>query len=338
MPEIRIDLITEERVIVATERSRRPHDFKKADTSTAPTPEYVPNCPFCVGNESMTPPEVDAFREAGSTPDTPGWWVRTVPNKFPALAPDTDEEASAAGIYTRRGGYGIHEVIIETPRHNETPVVASAEQWREVVRMYQRRLKVLSQNERLKTVLIFRNEGKPAGASLEHPHSQLVGLPFVPPVYQRYIEGVARYQSRHGRHPFEAILEQEIREGTRLVNQTERFVVYAPYASRAPYELAIVPTTPTLQLATMDGDALAAFADVLQDALRRLDTALGNPPYNYMLFAAPIGYDGTFWEYVRIAPRLSIDAGFELGAGVGINITAPEDAARYLREAFTPSA
>ncbi|MGQ9657171.1 MAG: galactose-1-phosphate uridylyltransferase [Fimbriimonadales bacterium] len=338
MPEIRIDIITEERVIVATERSRRPHDFKKADTPAAPIPEYLPNCPFCVGNESMTPPEVDAFREVGSAPDTPGWWVRTVPNKFPALAPDSDDTPSAAGIYTRTGGYGIHEVIIETPKHNETPVVAPARQWREVVRMYQRRLQVLSQNERLKTVLIFRNEGKPAGASLEHPHSQLVGLPFVPPVYQRHIEGVTCYQSRHGRHPFEAILEQEIREGTRVVNQTERFVVYAPFASRAPYELAIVPTTPALQLATMDADTLAVFADVLQDALRRLDAALGNPPYNYMLFAAPIGYDGTFWEYVRIAPRLSIDAGFELGAGVGINITAPEDAARYLREAFTASA
>jgi Galactose-1-phosphate uridylyltransferase len=204
--------------------------------------------------------------------------------------------------------------------------------------MYQRRLQALAQDERLKTVLIFRNEGKAAGASLEHPHSQLVGLPFVPPVFQRYIEGVARYQSRHGRHPLEAILEHEVREGTRLVNQTARFVVYAPFASRAPYELAIAPTTPDLQLATMDADALSEFADVLQDALRRLHTALGNPPYNYMLFTAPAGYDGVFWEYVRIAPRLSIDAGFELGSGVGINITAPEDAARYLREASMASA
>ena len=338
MPEIRIDLITEERVIVATERSRRPHDFKKAETTAEPAPEFVPTCPFCVGNEAMTPPEVDAFRKADTAPDTPGWWVRTVPNKFPALAPDNDDAPDAVGIYSRYGGYGVHEVIIETPKHNETPVAASAHQWREAVRMYQRRLQRLAQNERLKTILIFRNEGKPAGASLEHPHSQLVGLPFIPPVLQRYLDGVARYQSRHHRHPFEAILEQEVREGIRLVNQTAQFVVYAPFAARAPYEIAIVPTHPLLQLATMDADALSEFADVLQDALRRLHAALGNPPYNYMLFTAPVGYAGEFWEFVRIVPRLSIDAGFELGTGVGINITAPEDAARYLREAFTASA
>ncbi len=325
-------------MIVATERSRRPHDFKKPDAPPAPAPEFVPTCPFCVGNESMTPPEVDAFREDGTAPDMPGWWVRTVPNKFPALAPDSHTDPSTEGVYTRTGGYGVHEVIIETPRHNETPVVAAAQQWRAAIRMYQRRLQALAQNERLKTVLIFRNEGRTAGASLEHPHAQLVGLPFLPPVLQRYIEGVARYQSRHGRHPMEAILEQELREGVRVVNQSARFVVYAPFAARAPYELAIAPTTPALQLATMDTDALTEFADVLQDALRRLDAALGNPPYNYMLFTAPIGSDGVFWEYVRIAPRLSIDAGFELGTGVGINITAPEDAARYLREAFTVSA
>jgi UDPglucose--hexose-1-phosphate uridylyltransferase len=140
MPEIRVDLITQERVIVATERSRRPHDFKKTETTAEPAPDFVPTCPFCVGNESMTPPEVDAFREAGTAPDTSGWWVRTVPNKFPALAPDSDDAPSAEGIYTRFGGYGVHEVIIETPKHNETPVVASAQQWREAVRMYQRRL------------------------------------------------------------------------------------------------------------------------------------------------------------------------------------------------------
>jgi UDPglucose--hexose-1-phosphate uridylyltransferase len=245
MPEIRVDLITEERVIVATERSRRPHDFKKAETTAEPAPDFVPTCPFCVGNEAMTPPEVDAFREAGTAPDTPGWWVRTVPNKFPALAPDANDAPSAEGIYLRFGGYGVHEVIIETPKHNEMPVVASAQQWREAVRMYQRRLQALAQGERLKTVLIFRNEGKAAGASLEHPHSQLVGLPFVPPVFQRYIDGVARYQSRHGRHPFEAILEQEVREGVRLVNQTTRFVVYAPFASRAPMSWRLCPQRPT---------------------------------------------------------------------------------------------
>lgn len=332
MPEIRWDIITEERVIIATERSRRPHDFKKADTPPAPTPEFVANCPFCVGNESMTPPEVDAFREAGTAPDTPGWCVRVVPNKFPALAPDGSLQPREQGIYTLADGVGVHEVIIETPRHNETPPLASPEQWREAVAMYQRRLQALAQDERLKTVLIFRNEGKSAGASLEHPHSQLVGLTFIPPVLQRHIEGVQRYRSRHGKHPFEAILEQELREGVRIVRQTERFLLYAPFASRAPYELAILPLEPIARFEQLPDETLAEFTALLQDALQRLNTVLNNPPYNYMLFTAPNGYEGEFWLHLRIAPRLSIDAGFELGSGVGINITAPEDAAQYLRE------
>ncbi|GIV11610.1 MAG: galactose-1-phosphate uridylyltransferase [Fimbriimonadales bacterium] len=331
MPEIRWDIITEERVIIATERSRRPHDFKKADTSTAPTPEFVANCPFCVGNESMTPPEVDAFREAGTAPDTPGWRVRVVPNKFPALAPDGSLQPREHGIYMLADGVGVHEVIIETPKHNETPPLASPEQWREAVAMYQRRLEALAQDKRLSTVLIFRNEGKSAGASLEHPHSQLVGLTFIPPVLQRHLEGVRRYRSRHGKHPFEAILEQELREGVRVVRQTERFLLYTPFASRAPYELAVVPLEPIARFEQLSDEALAEFAALLQDALQRLNTVLNHPPYNYMLFTAPNGYADEFWLHLRIAPRLSIDAGFELGSGVGINITAPEDAAQYLR-------
>jgi UDPglucose--hexose-1-phosphate uridylyltransferase len=332
MPEIRWDIITEERVIIATERSRRPHDFKKADAPVEPKPEFVPNCPFCIGNETMTPPEVDAFREAGTSPDTPGWRVRVVPNKFPALAPEGDLQPRTQGIYTLSDGVGVHEVIIETPRHNETPVATPLEQWTDALRMYQRRLQVLSADERLKTILIFRNEGKAAGASLEHPHAQLVGLTFVPPVLQHHIEGVQRYRSRYGKHPFEAIIAQELREGVRVVCQTERFLLYAPFASRAPYELMILPLEPVARFEQITAESLQEFAELLQDALRRLHTALNDPPYNYMLFTAPIGYDGEFWLHLRIAPRLSIDAGFELGSGVGINITAPEDAARYLRE------
>ncbi len=336
MPEIRWDLITEERVIVATERSRRPHDFKKADSEPAPKPEFVPNCPFCVGNEAMTPPEVDAFREAGTAPNTPGWWVRVVPNKYPALAPEGELQPRANGIYTWADGVGVHEVIIETPKHSETPVVTSLSQWTEVMRMYQRRLTTLAQDHRLKTILIFRNEGKAAGASLEHPHAQLVGLTFVPPVLQRHIEGVSRYRSRHGKHPFEAIIEQEVREGVRVVNLTEQFLVYAPFASRVPYEVAIVPLEPMARFEAMPEEMTQAFAAVLQDTLQRLYRVLNDPPYNYMLFTAPSGYEGEFWWHLRIAPRLSIDAGFELGSGVGINITAPEDAAAYLRQAETP--
>ncbi|MCS7209268.1 MAG: galactose-1-phosphate uridylyltransferase [Fimbriimonadales bacterium] len=332
MPEIRWDIITEERVIIATERSRRPHDFKRTDAPAEPKPAFVPNCPFCEGNESMTPPEVDAFRAAGTQPDSPGWRVRVVPNKFPALASAGDANPRAQGIYTLADGVGAHEVIIETPRHHETPVVAPLTQWTDALRMYQNRLRALAQDEQLKTILIFRNEGKAAGASLEHPHAQLVGLTFIPPVVQRHLDGVQRYRTRHGKHPFEAIIEQELREGTRLVRQTERFLLYVPFAARVPYELLIVPLEPVARFEQMSEPLLQQFAMLLQDALQRLYTVLNDPPYNYMLFTAPAGYESEFWLHLRIVPRLSIEAGFELGSGVNINITAPEDAARYLRE------
>ncbi|MDW8107442.1 MAG: DUF4931 domain-containing protein [Armatimonadota bacterium] len=334
MPEIRWDIITEERVIVATERSRRPHDFKKAESVADPKPEFVPNCPFCVGNEAMTPPEVDAFRDPATAPDTPGWWVRVVPNKYPALVPEGNLTPREQGIYTVADGVGVHEVIIETPKHNETPTTTSLDQWSEALRMHQRRLRALAQDERLRTVLIFHNEGRVAGASLEHFHSQLVGLTFVPPEVQRHIEGVLRYRARHGKHPFEAIIEQEVRDGVRIVRQTERFLAYAPFASRVPYEVAILPLSPMAGFEQMSDEMLVEYAALLQDVLRRLSAVLGNPPYNYILFTAPRGYEAEFWWHARLVPRLSIAAGFELGSGVSINITAPEDAAHYLRHAF----
>ncbi len=339
MPELRMDLITHEWVVIATERSRRPNDFRKPSEDGSPKPEHVPNCPFCVGGEAMTPPEVEAFREAGTAPDTPGWWVRTVPNKFPALAPQGDLSLRMQGVYTLTDGVGAHEVIIETPKHNETPSTMPTHQWREVIRMYQNRLRALAQDTRFKCLLPFRNEGKPAGASLEHPHSQLVALPFVPPVLQAKLDGITRFQAEQGRHPFEVVLEFERREGTRVILDTEHYLVYAPYASRSPFEVQIVPKTPRAHFADLPDEERDAFADMLQETLKRLDTVLSSPPYNFMLFTAPVNTNtdvSAFWWHLRIAPRLSIDAGFELGTGMGINITAPEDTARYLREAVAP--
>ncbi len=335
MPELRQDLITREWVVIATERSRRPNDFRKTGEDGAPKPEFVPNCPFCVGNEGMTPPEVDAFRDPETAPDTPGWWVRTVPNKFPALAPQGDLTSRTHGIYTLTDGVGAHEVIIETPVHNQTPSTMPASQWREVVRMYQVRLQRLAQDPRYQCLLVFRNEGKPAGASLEHPHSQLVALPFVPPVLRAQIEGIARFQAEQARHPYEVILEYELCEGTRVVLDTPHHLVYAPYASRSPFEVHILPKQRRAHFADLPDEERDAFAAVLQETLKRLDATLGTPAYNFMLFTAPVNTnpEAEFWWFLRLVPRLSIDAGFELGTGVGINITAPEDTARFLREA-----
>lgn len=333
MPELRLNPITREWVVIATERSRRPHDFKKADETPAPKPDHVANCPFCVGNEAMTPPEVEAFREAGSQPDTPGWWVRTVPNKFPALAPEGVFQPQPVGVYLRAEGVGAHEVIIETPLHNHTPATMPAEQWREAVRMYQRRLQALCRDSRYKSLLLFRNEGRTAGASLEHPHAQLVALPFVPPVIQSLVDGIVRYRAEHHKDPFEAILEQEHREGVRLVHTAPHYTAFVPYFARVPFEVWIVPHAPQAHFEQVGDSERDAFADILQHVLQRIDAVLSQPPYNFMLFTAPVntGAEVEFRWFLRIVPRLTIDAGFEIGTGVGINITAPEDSARYLR-------
>lgn len=333
MPELRLNPITREWVVIATERSRRPHDFKKADETPAPKPDHAPTCPFCTDNEAMTPPEVEAFREPGAQPDSPGWWVRAVPNKFPALAPEGAFQPQPAGVYWRAEGVGAHEVIIETPVHNQTPATMPAPQWREAVRMYQRRLQALCHDTRYKSLLLFRNEGRPAGASLEHPHAQLAALPFVPPVIQSFVDGIARYRAEHGKSPFEAILEQEHREGVRLVHTTPHHTAFVPYFARVPFEVWILPNTPQAHFQQVGDSERDAFADILQHVLQRIDAVLSQPPYNFMLFTAPVnmGAEAESHWFLRIAPRLTIDAGFEIGTGVGINITAPEDAARYLR-------
>lgn len=329
-----MDLVTREWVVIATERSRRPHDFKKSTEPPAPKPERIDTCPFCVGNEHMTPPEVAAFREAGTEPDTPGWWVRTVPNKFPALAPEGDLTPRTVGIYTIADAVGAHEVIIETPIHNQTPATIPPTQWREAVRMYQARLQTLAQDPRYRCVLIFRNEGRTAGASLEHPHSQLVALSFIPPVLQAKLEGVARYRAEHGVSPYAVMIDHELTEGVRVVSQSQHFVAFVPFASRVPFETWVMPKTSLAPFAELDDTLRNEYADLLHETFQRIDAVLECPPYNAMFFTEPVNTNpepGFYW-HMRIVPRLTIDAGFEIGTGVGINITAPEDSARFLRE------
>lgn len=334
MPELRWNPLEREWVIIATERSRRPHDFKKSAETPPTKPAWVENCPFCVGHENQTPLEVDAFRDPDSAPNTPGWWVRTVPNKFPALSPEGVLTPQERDIYRTAQSVGVHEVIIETPLHNQTPATMPEEQWREAVRMYHHRLRTHAQDPRYGSLLLFRNEGRSAGASLEHPHAQLIALPFVPPVIQKHLAGIQHYQAEHGRHPVEAILEQEHREGARLVRTTRHYTAFAPYFARVPFEVWIVPNKAQAHFHEICDSERDEFADLLRWVLQRIDTVLGTSPYNFMLITAPLHQHAEvdFWWYLRLVPRLTIDAGFEIGTGVGINITAPEDSARFLRE------
>ena len=335
MPQLRKNPVTREWVIIATERSKRPSDFSQSeDLSTKPV--FVDNCPFCPGNEDKTPPEVLAFRsDPAAQPNTPGWWVRVVPNKYPAFTIEGDLERSGVGMYDFMNGVGAHEVIIETPEHNKCMATISQHQAEEVWWACRQRMIDLARDPRFKYVSVFRNHGKAAGTSLEHPHSQLVALPMVPMGVYTEIRGADQHYDFHDRCIFCDMIRQERNYGERIVVETDDYLAFEPFAARFPFETWIMPKQHIKCFTDVDQKLLQGFVFVLQNVLRRMKVCLNNPPYNYTLHTAPSGTekDHTFHWHLEIMPRLTIAAGFEMGTGIYINVTAPEDAAKHLRAA-----
>lgn len=336
MPQLRKNPITREWVIIASERSRRPSDFRPAEDLSNRAP-FNPNCPFCPGNELMTPPEVLAYRPRESEPNSPGWWVRVVPNKFPALLVEGDLDRIGFGMYDQMNGLGAHEVIVECPEHDKTIADVSHAQAEEVLWAYRDRCMDLSRDRRFKYVMLFRNHGRVAGASLEHAHSQLIALPMVPQNVLLQVEGAARYQEYHDRCIFCDMVRQELNYGERVVCMNDDFLAFCPFAAKYPFEICIMPRHHARAYMQEDRGKVASFAAILQDALGRLARCLNVPPYNFTLHTAPINQDreNDFHWHMAIMPRLTIAAGFEMGTGMYINVTSPEDAARHLRNSLT---
>lgn len=336
MPQLRKNPITREWVIIASERSKRPSDFGSVeDASSLTKPEYVENCPFCPGNEGKTPPEVLAFRSNPAPPDSPGWRTRVVPNKFPALAIEGNLDRSGYGMYDFMNGVGAHEVIIETPEHNRCMASITPRQAEEVWWAVQQRMVDLSKDPRFKYVTIFRNHGKVAGTSLEHPHSQLVALPMIPQDVMTEINGADMYYDYHDRCIFCDMIRQELNFGQRVIAETDDFVAFEPFAPRFPFETWIFPKQHSRSFVEDAQEMIQGFTHILQETLWRIGKCLNNPPYNYTLHTAPFQAEKehVFHWHLEIQPRLTIAAGFELGTGIYINVTAPEDAAKHLRAA-----
>ncbi len=330
MPELRKDPVTRRWVIIATERAARPSDFAKAP----PDPDTSATCPFCEGREDKTPPEIVAIRRPGTAANTPGWQVRVVPNKYPALRIEGSPEVSVHGVFEGMGGVGAHEVIVETPNHASHPSVMSPGEFASVLWMYRERYRDLDGDERFKYLLLFRNHGRTAGASLAHPHSQLIALPIVPKRAMEEMEGAQAYFAREGRCIYCDVLRQEQEAQTRVVWQNDEFIAFVPYAAWCPFELWIIPKHHVASFGEIQDSRILPLAEALQQVLGRLYAVLGNPPYNYIIHTAP--YDnnvGRFYHWhIEVLPRLSYVAGFEWGSGFYINTVPPEDAARYLRE------
>jgi len=338
LPEWRKDPLVDRWVIIATERGKRPSDFK-----IKPDEKKGGRCPMCVGHEKDTPPEVAAFRESGSAPDAPGWWVRVVPNKFPAVRIEAQPGIRRHGIYETMDGLGAHEVVVETTEHEKNLEFLPAHQVEEVIWAWQQRSLDLRRDARFKYIQIFKNFAQTAGASLEHPHSQIVALPMVPADVAAELDGMRRYAQNTGRCIICDLLGQELAEKQRVVREGEKFVALAPFASRFPFETWIVPREHQHDFAALRPDQVADLARVLRSTLRALHDCIGEPPYNLVLHTAPINDAAEAMHYhwhLEILPRLTVMAGFELGTGYFINPTPPELAAQVLREeetrAFTP--
>jgi UDPglucose--hexose-1-phosphate uridylyltransferase len=337
MPELRRNPITKEWVIIATERGQRPQDFKAASEDPSTRQAFEENCPFCPGHEHMTPPEVLAYRRAGRK-DGSGWWVRVVPNKFPALAIEGDLDRHGYGMYDRMNGVGAHEVIVETPEHNKCVATIAPHQAEEVVWAYRERYLDLQKDVRFKYILIFRNQGRAAGASLVHPHSQLIALPFVPSQIRLLLMGARDYHGFRERCIYCDMVHQESHYGRRVVAENERFIAFVPFAPKYAFETWIVPKVHNAHFAGEDRDGVRLFARILQQTLHMVGAALNHPPYNYTLHTAPfeLGPQEVFHWHLTIMPRLAIAAGFEMGSGIYINTVPPENAAEYLRAAAKP--
>jgi len=340
MSELRKDLVSGRWVIIATERSKRPDDFRPSGAG-APAAEAIGFCPFCEGNEGKTPPEVFALRAPGTVPDTPGWTVRVVPNKFPALNRGTPPPKAGEGVFQWMEGTGVHEVVIENPNHafelSDLPIA----HLRDVLSVFQKRIRTIERELHYQYVQLFKNKGKEAGASLSHPHSQIVATPIIPKRVKEEIYGADRLFRNFKECAFCRILREEEAAGKRLVARNRHFTIVAPYASRFPFEMAVYPQRHSAFFTDVREDELVTLAETMKHVLTRLKDTVGDPPYNMVLHQAPNpalslkGWpeiDRKYHWHLEIFPILTKVAGFEWGTGFYINPVPPETAAQFLRQ------
>ncbi len=292
-------------------------------------PRFDPTCPFCPGHEGELPAIVAETKAEGA----PGWCLRVVPNKYPAVT--TPAEAPHAIEHEAQPGFGSHEVIIESPRHDAELDTVSPQERLAVVTAYRDRCQVLFAAAGVETVTLFRNHGPSAGASLLHPHAQTIALALVPPRLAALSEWARRYHAEHGLCAMCEELQVETRHREHIVEETDRFLALVPYAAEHPYEIWIVPLDHQASFIDIEDAALSEFGELLARSLRRLKRVLNDPPYNFVINSAPkheFGAAHFHWR-LRLVPQVAVWGGFEMGGGLPINPSSPEDDAAALRAA-----
>jgi UDPglucose--hexose-1-phosphate uridylyltransferase len=328
MSELRQDPTTYDWVIIAKERAKRPQDFIRGREENKELPAYSDTCPFCPGNEGSTPPHETVY----GSPEN--WEIRVVPNKFAALMPSGDTKRDEAGMFRKTQGYGRHEVVIETPAHNTCIAFMPVEHIENLIRAYRDRYLALKKDPNIKIIIIFKNHGKAAGTSLEHPHTQIVASPIVPPYIRRRYEIATQHFDNTGRCLYCDMLFDEVQSGERIVKKTNFYVALHPFSSHYPFETWIMPTMHSSSFGRIVDIEIEQLAVVLKEVLLKLHKALGNPDFNLIIHTAPVDdeHKTYYLWHIQIIPRLTLAAGFELGSGIYINTSVPEETAAFMRE------
>jgi len=336
MSEIRYDRLHDCHVIIAPERLRRPDCMP---TQSRPL-RHVKKCPFCEGNETLTPPEIFAIRESEGYADEAGWKTRVVPNLYKAVQIETPHRHHY-GFFECHEGFGAHEVIIDTPEHRTSMV-----QWSESEAVYwlqtlKARVADLRRDRRIAYISLFKNEGADAGSTQPHSHTQLIGLPVVPSAQRDYFTRAARHYDEHGQALLRELIEQEEVAGERIVASQDGFTVYCPYASAYPFEMIIAAKALRGQIDTLETHHFEALAPLLLRMLGRLERELGPFAFNLEVATPPLHdehgahllerADDLLPFMIRILPRIYRLGGFELSTQTAINPVAPEKAAKLLR-------
>lgn len=329
MSELRRDPISGRWVIVDTDNPKTPKDYN-AEIHT----QKAGPCPFCYGNESVTPFEIESFRDPQTTANTPGWHVRVVPNKFPALRIEGNLDKKGSGIYDIVNGIGAHEVLIETPYHNKDFPDLLEEEVQAVISMIRRRILDLEKDKRFKYIMVFKNYGPAAGASLEHPHTQIIALPMVPKNAVEELKGAQNYFEYRERCIFCDMIRQEQQEKIRIISENNAFIAYCPIVSKFPFEIWIIPKEHSCCFCHLQSTDIMDLAFILKDMISKVKNVFGNISYNFIIQSSPSNgdneYDSYHW-HIEFMPKLMRVAGFEWGSGFYLVPTPPELAAKYLR-------
>jgi UDPglucose--hexose-1-phosphate uridylyltransferase len=333
MSELRRDPIGGRWVIVNTDEPQQPSGYEHDE----PHPGKGRVCPFCYGNESQTPPEIVAIRDVNTTPNSPGWQVRVVPNKFPALQIEGDLDRRGLGLYDMSNGVGAHEVIIETPYHNKDISDLLIDEVTNILQIYCQRTLDLEKDKRFKYILVFKNYGASAGASLEHSHTQIVALPMVPKNVKEEISGAQNYFEYRERCIFCDMIRQELEDKERIILENKNFFAFCPFVSRFPFEIWIMPKKHTSFFCQTPFEIMPDMAIILKGIVGKVKKVFGDTSYNFMIHTSPVNSDGSSLDsyhwHLEFMPKLTRVAGFEWGTGFYLVPTPPEVSAKFLREA-----